>query len=142
MKVARYEVPGEHDKQVPSRRDGMILVDRPSVDLWTTTHRVVQLRPSLRDGTFFASTRHFVPGYFHVVPPGQNPQHLSMKSTPLQASATSEHSISKKSAFGPVEYQVEDSLSEEALGLSARSSVGERSRKDDDENRGRKSSEI
>jgi len=24
MKVARYEVPGSHEKQVPSRRDGMI----------------------------------------------------------------------------------------------------------------------
>ena len=84
MKVARYEVPGEHDKQVPSRRDGMILVDRLSFDLWTTMHRVAQLRRSLRDGTFFAGTRHFVPGYFHLVPPGQKTTpHPSTKSTPL-----------------------------------------------------------
>jgi hypothetical protein len=72
MKVARYEVPGSHEKQVPYRRDGMIGSTGRSFSLGGEyigslgSHRP---RGTGRLVDTFQAIK--LPGYLHIVPPGQ-----------------------------------------------------------------------
>ena len=78
MIVARQELPGKPQREIPSRWDGMISVPAgfsPSENLGYT---LANIRPYLRHGTgCYAISRQFLPGYYHSVPPGRT-FHLSL----------------------------------------------------------------
>jgi hypothetical protein len=58
--------PADANVHRSSRRDGRIKKRQPSTSYWAT------FIASLRDGpTLYSTPRHFVPGYFHCVPPGR-----------------------------------------------------------------------
>src|SRR5258708_33115053 len=72
MKVARYEVPGSHEKQVPSRRDGMIRATGRSSSLGGKyIESLGSPRPYGTGPPFGHIPGNKLPGYLHLVPPGQ-----------------------------------------------------------------------
>jgi hypothetical protein len=93
--VAWHEMPGSGSQAVPSRRDGMIggsyemrrffatSVDSPFESPRTHPHHACKhpIIPSLRDGHDLSNSRHFVPGYHHLVPPGHSACLLNRFST-------------------------------------------------------------
>jgi hypothetical protein len=73
--VARHEMPGKPTPNDPSWRDGLIRVRRASricLSGWSVSNPIhLQIIPSLRDGAlFYAFSRHFMPGYDHILPSG------------------------------------------------------------------------
>jgi hypothetical protein len=91
--VARHEMPGKRTAHDPSWRDGLIGVAQ-RIGFTCTLNRMMRTesdRPSdhtgsLRDGALPCGfSRHFMPGYHHTVPPGQNqtsPSHQPNKHIP------------------------------------------------------------
>jgi hypothetical protein len=84
--VAWHEVPGSGSQAVPSRRDGMIggsyemrrifatSVDSPFESPRTHPHHACNTRSYRPYGTGhdLSNSRHFVPGYHHLVPQGHS----------------------------------------------------------------------
>jgi hypothetical protein len=73
MMVAWHEVPGKEQRMISSRRDGMIDRLQGPSNLGRCTNGANQLTP-FPTGRIISvdRSRHFVPGYLHSVPPGQD----------------------------------------------------------------------
>jgi hypothetical protein len=72
MKVARYEVPGSHKKQVPSRRERYDRLTGHSFSLGGEyIGQLSSYRPYGTGRLFAQIPGNKLPGYLHLVPPGQ-----------------------------------------------------------------------